>query len=115
LRVRVHRRTDVTALGVRDDKRSSIAKNRDGPLQHGEAGASVRLEERNLRFDESNLTGEGLDADLGESLQTFGGTWQSPRVEKRGMRVDTDAQPPPVRDRGPETMPPTVTHDCCAG
>ena len=91
-RVRVHGGADVAALDVQQRERADLAEVGQHPLEHGDPGGAVGLEERRLRLEHRHLRSDRLDQSSGEALDPAGVAGQTPGAQQRRMWIDADAQ-----------------------
>ena len=91
MRIAIHRRTDVAALGVDDAERTDLATGRNNLFENGNTTRAMPFEESRLGLESSDAPPECLDDAKGELSHTVCVVVKSPFLEEAGMRVDTHA------------------------
>ena len=92
------------ALGVGDREDTRVPRVGERPFQGGEPRRPEHLEQRHLRLEHRDPSGEGLHDPAGEALDTRGVGLQAPPVQQARVRVDAHAQRSVGIDRRGEAL-----------
>ena len=108
--VGIGRRIDVAPLGVGDDDQAGRPGRGNQPLELGQPGRAVALEEGHLRLDHRDRAGERLDAASPKGAQPGGIVSQTPIGQQSARGVDPGAERAMCSDRRCHLVQETVTH-----